>query len=581
MNMSVSSNTVLTSLSKIMTALNQIQAGALITDKNKRIMNMNRTAEAFTGWPLDDCGGMNLFEVLRLSESGNQTVLTSRSNEQMHVTVQTSLHSCPEMQEEYYFIIIMSNAKTHVKSRLLEVSENNLRIIFDSVYDAIIIHDLQGNILDVNKKMVEMYHIGNMDVTKMTIMEDLSDKNNPFEKLPEIWESVVSGESRLFEWIAKRPSDGSVFDVEVYLTRIALYHQDAILANVRDISGKKQSEQMIQYLSFHDKLTGLYNRAFFEKELIRLDTERQLPISIIIADVNGLKLANDAFGHLLGDELLKLAGEVLKKASHQDDIVARWGGDEFAAILTNTDAQAAAEICERIQNECIKAELKPISLSIALGHATKTEGKQDIFDIIKEAETVMYANKLRDGKANRQKIINGLLARQTEWDHDFGLMMKLCTLLAGTYGLEESKLADIELFASIHDIGKVSIPVEILAKSGPLSEEEWKMVKKHSEIGYRIASTYPEYVHLADAILTHHERWDGTGYPRRLKGEEIPIEARILSIVDAYDAIVSGRPYRAARSHSEALEEILRHSGSQFDPKLVDVFINLPEDWLR
>lgn len=464
---------------------------------------------------------------------------------------------------------------SRLKEGLLEVSENNLRTILDSVYDAIIIHDLQGNILDVNKTMIEMYKLDDKDIGNMTIAGDLSAENNPFEELPMIWESVIAGENRLFEWNAKRPGDKSIFEAEVYLTRISLHYQDVILASVRDISERKKAEQMIQYLSFHDKLTGLYNRAFFEKELLRLDTERQLPISIIMADVNGLKLTNDAFGHLVGDEILKNAGQVLRRACRSEDIIARWGGDEFIILLTNTDYTVALSVCDRIRDECMKVDMKPINLSIGLGYATKTKALQDVTNTIKEAETLMYANKLKEGKEIRKKILDSLLAERVEGEHDADLMIKLCTLLASAYGLKDSQLEEIRLLAYIHDVGKASIPAEVIEKTGKPSEDEWKIIKKHSEIGYRIVSACSEYAHLADSVLSHHERWDGTGYPRKLKRDEIPLGARILSIVDAYEAMVSGRPYKTAITSEEALKEIDRNSGSQFDPEIAQLFTSI------
>ncbi len=458
---------------------------------------------------------------------------------------------------------------------MLLLSKENLRTIFDRIYDAIIIHDLQGSILDVNKTMLELYKIDAEKVKEMTIVGDLSGEDNPVDQLPLIWERVLTGEDQFFEWKAKSPSDGSIFDVEVYLTRISLQDQDIILAAVRDISEKKKSEQLIRHLSFHDKLTGLYNRAFFEKELQRLDTERQLPLSIIIGDINGLKLTNDAFGHLEGDELLKRVSEALKMATRNEDIVARWGGDEFAIILSKSDTYEAVKICERIQNMCMIAEAKPIPLSIALGYATKTQEAQDISDIIKDAETCMYTNKLKEGKENRQRIIHALIAKQDALDHNMERIIKLGIMLAQAYGVEESKMDHIKTLASIHDIGKASVPREILLKPSALTDKEWVIVKKHSEVGYRIASTYAEYAHVANDILCHHERWDGHGYPRGLTGEEIPIMARVLAIVDAYDVIISGRPYKIALEHKEAVEEIERHGGSQFDPELTKLFTKL------
>ncbi|MFZ5354565.1 MAG: sensor domain-containing diguanylate cyclase/phosphohydrolase [Bacillota bacterium] len=573
--MPISANEVINNLKRISEALDKMLIGAVIADSSRHIADINTSAASFTGLSREACIGRHTDEIIRLSEVDHKTILASKSGDEFFVDVQTTVHNFGDDSNKHYFTVIASGGSSCVIDNLMVESEKNLRIIFDSVYDAIIVHDLQGNILDVNKKMIEMYNISRDEVTSMTIVGHLSDINNPIESLAGIWESVLAGEDKLFEWKAKRPRDGSVFDVEVFLTRISLHHEDVILANVRDISEKKQSEQLIRYLSFHDKLTGLYNRAFFERELIRLDTDRQLPISIIVADVNGLKLANDAFGHHTGDALLQTAANTLKRASRSEDIVSRWGGDEFAIILTDTDERTAAMICERITNESINADLKPIPLSIALGHASKLTPKQDISEVIKQAEAIMYANKLKEGRKSRKRIIDALLLKHGEWDHDTELMIKLGTMLAKAWGLDSSKLEDMKLLAFIHDIGKVAVPAEILSKPGPLNEEEWEAVRKHSEIGFRIASAYPEYAHLADDILTHHERWDGRGYPRGLAGEAIPIGARIMAIVDAYDAMTNTRPYRAAMSHEDALKEIERNAGMQFDPRLAVLFIDI------
>lgn len=559
----------------IIEALDKLNIACIISNKENRILSMNQTAGQLTGWSLEECIGLDLYDVVRLIEDESGTSLITKQKLQFNVVIETALHNSIFGQELYNITLIKGVTCSRAKEELLQISENNLRTIFDSVYDAIIIHDLHGNILDVNKRMLEMYKLDNTNIGNMTIEGDLSAENNPFEELPVIWERVIEGENKLFEWNAKRPVDKSTFEVEVYLSRISLHSQDVILANVRDISERKQAEQMIQYLSFHDKLTGLYNRAFFEKELLRLDTERQLPISIIMADVNGLKLANDAFGHLAGDELLKNAGEVFRRACRSEDIIARWGGDEFIILLTNTDSEAALRVCERIQDECVRVDMKPIALSIGLGCATKTDVLQDVIGIIKEAETLMYANKLQEGKEIRKKIVDSLLEERVQGEHDIELMVKLCALLADARGLKGSQLEEMRLLAYMHDIGKASIPVEIIRKPGKLSEKEWEIIKKHSEIGYRILSACSDYAHLADSVLSHHERWDGTGYPRKLKRYEIPLKARILSIVDAYEAMVSGRPYKAAITHEDALKEIEHNSGSQFDPELAQQFIRI------
>ncbi len=347
----------------------------------------------------------------------------------------------------------------------------------------------------------------------------------------------------------------------------------------RDVSDERKKQKEIEYLSFHDKVTGLYNRAFFEKELDRLDTDRQLPISLIMGDMNGLKMVNDGLGHEQGDKLLKIVADILKGVCRKEDIVARWGGDEFLILLPKTNEDAAQDICNRIKEECNKRKMNDVPPSISLGWAIKKDRAQSIYEVLIEAENYMYKNKLTESSSARNSLLaslkNTLYERSHETQDHAERLRVLSVDLGKELNLSGSVLRDIELLTTLHDIGKIGVPDNVLLKESNLSKKEWDAVKKHSEIGYRIIGASNDLRHLAEPILSLHERWDGAGYPNGLKGEAIPLLSRIVILVDAYDVMVNGRPYKPGISVQEALEEIEKCAGTQFDPRIAKVFINM------
>lgn len=355
---------------------------------------------------------------------------------------------------------------------------------------------------------------------------------------------------------------------------IESYEQKKLLLEVN-----KQLEEeirIVKHISFHDEMTGLYNRRFFEEEMKRLDTEKQLPITLIIGDINGLKFTNDVFGHQEGDRLLKKIAQILKSSCRSEDIIARWGGDEFAIILPGISGLTADGICERIRDGCSMAAKDPIQPSIALGYATKENLCEEMQYVLKEAEDRMYRHKLLENRSTRSSIISSLektlYERSFETEEHAKRLAELSRKIGQEIGLSGNELDELSVFAILHDIGKIAIPDSILMKQGKLSGDEWDKMKKHSEIGCRIAQSSQELAHISEYILSHHERWDGTGYPQGLSNTEIPKLSRILAVVDAYDVMTHARPYKKAISSREALEEIEKCAGTQFDPEIAKIF---------
>ncbi len=344
-----------------------------------------------------------------------------------------------------------------------------------------------------------------------------------------------------------------------------------------DITAIKQSEEEMLYLSYHDPLTKLYNRRFYEEELARLDVERNLPITLIMADVNGLKLVNDAFGHEKGDRLLQMIAKIIKDKCRSDEIVSRIGGDEFIILLPKTNEDEAKLLIDRIHSAVEKRREKNSIMSLSLGYAVKVNTQERMNDIFKSAEDDMYRHKLAERLSMRSKsidlIMNSLYEKNNREMHHSKRVADICELIASHMYFSQAEVRQIKLAGLVHDIGKIGIGNSILDKDGPLTNDEYMEIQKHSEAGHRILSSVSEFSEIAEYVLAHQERWDGTGYPQALKGEEIPIQARMIAIADAYDAMTVERTYRDKISPLLAVEEIKKCAGKQFDPQIVGVFV--------
>jgi len=341
----------------------------------------------------------------------------------------------------------------------------------------------------------------------------------------------------------------------------------------------------ITYLSYHDFLTELYNRRFWEKEIKRLNIMENHPISIIIGDINGLKLINDTFGHEEGDEFLKKAATSIQSACHKDDIVARWGGDEFIILLLKTKKAEAEEVVNQIKYLYSAEMVNGIQVSISFGWDTKHTMNEEINTIFKNAEDDMYRNKTCENESIRSKMIHTIIKTLHEKNPREELHSKrvseLCQAIGKEIGLSDIELRMLKVGGLLHDIGKIAIEESILNKQEKLTDQEWNEVKRHPDIGSRILSSSCDMLELADYILAHHERWDGAGYPKGLLGEAIPMVARIIAIADSYDAMTSERPYRKVLSENSVLAEIRNNAGTQFDPKIARIFIEkvLNQQW--
>jgi len=458
----------------------------------------------------------------------------------------------------------------------LKLSEERFRNLFTLKGDALFVIDrIKGDILEVNDSACMIYGYSRDEMLKLK-HTDMSYEPEATEKAAKEFEGVVTQIPLRYH----KRKDGIVFPVEISATFFIWKKREAILVVSKDITDRQISENKLIYLSYHDQLTGLYNRRFFEEELVRLDSKRNLPISIAMGDVNGLKMVNDSFGHLKGDQFLKSVAHAMQKACREDDIIARLGGDEFAIILPNTSSEAAEKVISRIMEIASEEKIEGLNLSISFGYQTKTLEEENMNTIIREAEERMYRLKLNESSSMRNKtvtlIMNTLFEKNNREMEHSERVSEICVNIAIEMGLDKDSLNRLRTAGLMHDIGKIVVDEEILNNTAILTQKEWIEIKKHSEIGYRILASSTDFSDIAEDVYAHHERWDGNGYPRGIDKEHITIFARIISIADSYDAMISERPYRTYRksmSIEEAISEIKKNSGTQFDPTIAKIFV--------
>ena len=316
-------------------------------------------------------------------------------------------------------------------------------------------------------------------------------------------------------------------------------------------------------------------------ELGRADTEDNLPISIIMADLNGLKLSNDVFGHDVGDELLIKAAGALKKSCRDDEIIARIGGDEFAILLTKTRYEDALRVISRIKDGLAREKIDIIQCSMSVGCDTKTLVSQNIELTLKNAENEMYKDKSLSRSrvdADMLSMIIMSLYRKCPYEEQHSMNVgDLCRSFGETLRLPEPEILQLARAGMFHDIGKICIGEDILNKRGSFEIEEKLAFKQHPVIGYRLLNLFDNTLNLAEAVYSHHERWDGTGYPRALRESEIPLFARIIAIAGRYDRFIYGYQDKPVSSE-RALQMLREEAGFLFDPQLVQVFIGMIGD---
>ncbi|MDK2821360.1 MAG: hypothetical protein PWP31_1325 [Clostridia bacterium] len=553
-----------------------------------KITSWNKGAEKIFGYSFDEIIGSHIFILFPFAsfDKVQQLIMDIKQGKRVRLYREIRVRkdgkkiyissTISPIKDNYGSLIGISEiARDVTELRKAEEVLKKYELLSNNAHDIIlIVRDSDHRILEANNAAVKTYGYTQEELLNMTI-NDLrvsSDGNELQEGNRE--------EGIIYEAVHRR-KDGSTFPVEVSSQGgVEIGNERVYLKIVRDITERKLMEKRLRYYYYHDTLTGIYNRAFFEEKMCELEKSQSYPVGILVCDVDGLKLVNDTMGHSAGDKLLVDAAKIIKNSFRQSDFVARIGGDEFAVLLNNTYQnleKAYRRIKKAIQRYNLSNPELPISISV--GFASTNNRYIKLSEVFKEADNNMYREKLFNGRSSRNAIVKSfkemLDARDFITEGHVDRLKSLVERMGKSLGFYGQRINSMRLLAKFHDIGKIGIPDRILFKKGRLTPEEQKEMQRHCDIGHRIARSVPELSHIADLILKHHEWWNGKGYPLGLKGKEIPLECRVLAILDAYDAMTNDRPYRKAMPKKDVLKELERYAGIQFDPNLVEKFIKV------
>jgi len=484
------------------------------------------------------------------------------------------------------------------------------RTIVATTRNAVVTTDARGKINSFNRVAEEIFEIGREKVLGRhfagVFTGERTEETIDFT-CPVVDEIMAGGKGRCNLEMYHTASDGWEMVLTVDCLPMGDKKQAGILLIARDITARKVMEQRLYELTMRDGLTKLYNHGYLHKALkmeLKRSTEQNKPLAFILLDIDNFKYYNDRFGHPAGDELLKKFARVLLNCVRSGDTVGRYGGDEFGIILPDTGPELAESIGERLRRKITeypfpnREDLPGGSLTASIGISVFPYHGTGVHDLVKTADEAMYHAKrncknqvqlyfssikefqrrLCNSEAELMTSLNTLLTLINAKDrYTFAHSEKVAeyaAIIAKELQLPVEQVEDIKKAAFLHDIGKLEIPGRILRKKGALDEWEWQTVKQHPFLGGQMLKSFSQLKSIIPCIVHHHERYDGRGYPHGLAGEEIPLCSRIIAVADSFDAMISERPYKKSLSFGEAILELEKNMGTQFDPAITKVFIN-------
>ncbi len=464
---------------------------------------------------------------------------------------------------------------------LTQFAEKRFRSLFEQAKIGICYLNTQGQFINTNVYFNQMFGYSTDEICKLNI-KDLNDKTefNQEYALFKLLNNQSEHDHTLEKPLVRK--DGTSFWANVSVSLIRFNNEDIYMSTVIDISERKKAEEMMNYLNYHDQTTGLNNRHYYETNITNFDISENYPITIIKIDINGIKLINDAFGYEMGDTLVKRVVSLIEPIVYNADMFCRFGGSDFIILYTKVQKPYIDIIMTQINHALTNETIQNIKVSVSSAYAIKTSNSQSLASIVSKAEMELSREKLIDTSSMLSRtieiIMNSLYEKNPREMEHSKRVADICEKIAKRMNLETHIVTKLKIAGLMHDIGKIGIPDSILDKPDKLTDEEFNQIRKHSEVGYRILSAANEFSEIADYILAHHERWDGKGYPKGLRGIEIPVYSRIISIADSFDAMTSDRTYRKAMTLVEAKQEIKNYSNVQFDPKIVKIFLEIMDD---